>query len=184
MVHNKLLTKQSVHSIYSKYVPHWETLETTQTSSIEWKVKPMATYQCRGSFYCHHKEEDVECEVIRKHEPRSDAKVHNKKDVHTDPNYTEICMWKLPGIRMWAWTQKDSFYLTSPIKIQDLIKSHTIGSYFYSFISMGLLIINTEFLQNACSQFNMWPILKNMPSRCLWWKWMPYWKKTPIYLPG
>lgn len=41
----------------------------------------MATYQPRGLFYCHHKEEDVECEDTEKgqYEPRLDAKADQQR---------------------------------------------------------------------------------------------------------
>lgn len=42
----------------------------------------------------------MEFKDIGQHEPRWIQKQTNKKDVHTDPNYTKLRMWKLPGIRM------------------------------------------------------------------------------------
>lgn len=57
-------------------VKHWK---QPKCPVFEWKVKPVATYQGRGSFYCHHKKKDVECEDSGQHEPRLDAKADQQK---------------------------------------------------------------------------------------------------------
>ena len=142
-MHNKSLTKQSLHYIYSKYAPHYETLATTQMSSI-WIQRWMYGYLSVQEIILLITQ--GESGAVKGNRKRATSTRVRFQSRSTQKTYTltQLCKNKhagKTGTRMWGLIR---IVLKCPMKIQN----KATHNWLFYFIFIVLPMINiTEFLQ-------------------------------------